>query len=183
MFFGTWDALIRIVVVGVLAYVVLVLLLRVSGKRTLSKMNAFDLVVTVALGSTLATVLLSKTVALAEGLLAFAVLIVLQFMVTWISIRSPTARRLVKNEPKLLLHDGRFLQDAMQSERITESEVLAAVRERGIGDLQKVGAAVLETDGNVTVISRSELGSASALKSVSGGGLVEMSGNGRGEHR
>jgi uncharacterized membrane protein YcaP (DUF421 family) len=166
MLFDTWDALIRIVVVGVLAYVGLVLFLRVSGKRTLSKMNAFDLVVTVALGSTLATVLLSKTVALAEGVLAFAVLILLQFVVTWVSVRSPMVRRLVKNEPRLLLYDGRFLQDAMQSERISESEVLAAVRERGMGDLQKVGAAVLETDGNVTVISRSALGSASALKSV-----------------
>lgn len=168
MFFGTWDALVRIIVVGVLAYVGLVLLVRVSGKRTLSKMNAFDLVVTVALGSTLATVLLSKTVALAEGVLAFAVLIFLQFAVTWVSVRSPMVRRLVKNEPKLLVYDGRFLRDAMKSERITESEVLAAVREGGMGDLQKVGAAVLETDGNVTVISRSEIGSASALESVSG---------------
>lgn len=168
MFFGTWDALVRIIVVGVLAYVGLVLLVRVSGKRTLSKMNAFDLVVTVALGSTLATVLLSKTVALAEGVLAFAVLIFLQFAVTWVSIRSPMVRRLVKNKPKLLVYDGQFLQDAMKSERITESEVLAAVREGGVGDLQKVGAAVLETDGNVTVIPRSEIGSASALKSVSG---------------
>lgn len=168
MLFGTWDALVRIIVVGVLAYVGLVLLVRVSGKRTLSKMNAFDLVVTVALGSTLATVLLSKTVALAEGVLAFAVLIFLQFVVTWVSVRSPMVRRLVKNEPKLLVYDGRFLQDAMKSERITESEVLAAVREGGMGDLQKVGAAVLETDGNVTVISCSEIGSASALESVSG---------------
>ena len=63
-------------------------------------MNAFDLVVTVALDSTLATVLLSSNVALAEGLLAFALLISLQFGVTWLSVRSSTFRRLVKNEPK-----------------------------------------------------------------------------------
>ncbi len=66
-FFDSWSAMGRTVVVGVLAYLALVLLLRVSGKRTLSKMNAFDLVVTVALGSTLATVLLSTSVALARG--------------------------------------------------------------------------------------------------------------------
>ncbi len=64
MFFDSWAALGRIVVVGVLAYIGLVFLLRVSGKRTLSKMNAFDLVITIALGSTFATVLLSKSVAL-----------------------------------------------------------------------------------------------------------------------
>jgi hypothetical protein len=75
IFFSGWDGLLRTLVVGVLAYVVLVGFLRLSGKRTLSKMNAFDLVVTVALGSTLATILLSKDVALAEGALAFALLI------------------------------------------------------------------------------------------------------------
>ena len=110
MFFDDWGGLVRVAVVGVLAYAGLVLLLRVSGKRTLSKMNAFDLVVTVALGSTLATVLLSSSVALAEGLLAFALLIFLQFAVTWLSVRSSSFRRLVKNEPKLLFYDGGFLR-------------------------------------------------------------------------
>ena len=67
LFFSGWESLLRTLVVGALTYVVLVAFLRVSGKRTLAKMNAFDLVVTVALGSTLATVLLSKDVALADG--------------------------------------------------------------------------------------------------------------------
>src|SRR5690606_23219959 len=78
VFFDSWSGLVRVLVVGTLAYAGLVLLLRITGKRTLSKMNAFDLVVTVALGSTLATVLLSKDVALAEGLLALALLSFLQ---------------------------------------------------------------------------------------------------------
>ena len=69
MFFDGWSGPLRVLAVGTCAYAALVLLLRCSGKRTLSKMNAFDLVVTVALGSTLATVLLSKGVALAEGVL------------------------------------------------------------------------------------------------------------------
>ena len=81
-FFNDWQGLLRTLVVGVLAYITLVLFLRFSGKRTLSKMNAFDLVMTVALGSTLATVLLTESVALAEGALAFALLIGLQFVVT-----------------------------------------------------------------------------------------------------
>ena len=68
MWFGSWDGLVRVVVGGVAAYAFLVALLRVSGKRTLSKLNAFDLVVTVALGSTLATVLLSKDVPVVEGM-------------------------------------------------------------------------------------------------------------------
>src|ERR671917_1534916 len=113
MLFDTWLELGRVVLVGILAYLALVLFLRLSGKRTLSKMNAFDLVVTVALGSTLATVLLSKDVALAEGVLAFGVLIALQFAIAWLSVRSAGVRRLVKAEPALLLHQGQFLWRAM----------------------------------------------------------------------
>ena len=158
MFFDGWGGLVRVALVGVLAYAGLVLLLRISGKRTLSKMNAFDLVVTVALGSTLATILLSSSVALAEGLLAFALLIFLQFAVTWVSVRSRAVRRLVKNEPRLLAYEGEFLHDAMRTERVTEEEVEAAVRQQGVGDLGDVGAAVLETDGSVTVVQRGGLG-------------------------
>ena len=80
--------------------------MRVSGKRTLTKMNAFGLVVTVALGSTLATVLLIKSVALAEGLTAFMLLIFLQFVLTWLFVRSQAASRLVKSEPTLLVYQG-----------------------------------------------------------------------------
>jgi uncharacterized membrane protein YcaP (DUF421 family) len=69
MFFSGWESLFRTLVVGVLAYVALVAFLRLSGNRTLSKMNAFDLVVTVSLGSTLATVLLTRDIALADGAL------------------------------------------------------------------------------------------------------------------
>nr|WP_229749118.1 hypothetical protein [Hymenobacter frigidus] len=105
------------------------LLLRVSGKRTLTKVNAFDLVVTVALGSTLATVLLTKSVALAEGLTAFVLLIFLQFVLTWLSVRSRAVSRLVKSEPTLLVYQGWFLAAALKAERMTEAEVLMPLQE------------------------------------------------------
>src|SRR5919106_4441321 len=88
MLFDSWAGLGRVLLVGTLAYAALVLLLRISGKRTLTKLNAFDLAVTVALGSTLATVLLSSSVALAEGVLALGLLISLQYLITWLSVRS-----------------------------------------------------------------------------------------------
>jgi uncharacterized membrane protein YcaP (DUF421 family) len=167
--FDGWAGLVRVAVVGTAAYVALVLLLRISGKRTLSKMNAFDLVVTVALGSTLATILLSTSVALAEGLLALALLIFLQFAVTWISVRSATFRGFIKNEPKLLFYDGEFLRDSMRVERVTEEEIEAAVRQQGLPSLDEVGAAVLETDGSVTAVPRTGLGRESALSNVDSG--------------
>ncbi len=117
MFFSTWAGLDRTVIVGVLAYAGLVALLRLSGKRTLAKMNAFDLVVTVALGSTLATILLSKDVPLAEGVLAFALLIALHYAIAWLAVRSAAVGQLVKSEPTLLLYRGVFLPGALRRER------------------------------------------------------------------
>lgn len=160
MFFDNWEGLVRVVVVGVLAYAALILLLRTSGKRTLSKMNAFDLVVTVALGSTLATILLTEDVALAEGVLGFAVLIGLQFAISWLSARSRRVMRLVKAEPVLLLHQGHLLDGNMKRERVAEAEVEAAVRAHGHHRLEDVAAVVLETDGRFSVIAGGAEGSA-----------------------
>jgi uncharacterized membrane protein YcaP (DUF421 family) len=168
MFFEGWAGLLRVVVVGTLAYVALVLLLRVTGKRTLSKMNAFDLVVTVALGSTLATVLLSEDVALAEGVLAFALLILLQFAITWLSVRSAKVQAFIKAEPRLLLHHGRLLPGALRRERLTEDEIRAAIRSQGIASLDEVAAVVLETDGSVSVLRHVAESGASALANVAG---------------
>jgi uncharacterized membrane protein YcaP (DUF421 family) len=167
MFFDSWSGVLRVLVVGTLAYVALVLLLRISGKRTLSKMNAFDLVVTVSLGSTLATVLLSKSVALVEGVLAFALLVALQFVVTWFSVRSPRFQDWVKAQPSLLIFRGEVLNDVLRRERVTETELRAAVRAQGIDSFDAVDAAVLETDGTITVLAQIK-GAASALANVSG---------------
>ena len=158
MVFDSWAGLGRTVLVGALAYLALIVLLRTSGKRTLSKMNAFDLIVTVALGSTLATVLLSKDVPLAEGVTAFALLIGLQFAITWLSVRFPPVSQFVKAEPTLLLHQGELLPQAMKRERVVESEIHAAIRAQGIASVARVAAVVLETDGSFTVVSSPEPG-------------------------
>jgi len=151
-FFESWGGLVRILVVGMLAYAALVLVLRISGKRTLSKMNAFDLVVTVALGSTLATIILSKDVALAEGILALGLLIGLQFAVTWSSVRSRSISQLVKSDPALLFYRGTYLRSQLRQARVVEDEIIAAVRQQGIASMAEVEAVVLETDGTFAVV-------------------------------
>ena len=166
MFFDDWSGLLRTIVVGILAYSAIVVLLRISGKRTLSKMNAFDLIVTIALGSMLATALLSRDVALAEGILAFALLISLQRVVAWASVRWRTLRHLIKAEPTMLLHKGEILNDALVKSRVTPEEVMAAVRSSGFASLQQVEAVVLETDGGFSVVGPPSDGSTSALTNV-----------------
>lgn len=155
MFFDNWYSLLRILVVGAASYVVLIVYIRLFGKRTLSKMSAFDLVVTVALGSTLATVIISKDVKLVEGLFALLLLCSLQFVAAFASVRWRAAERLIKSEPRLLLHRGQLLTAAMRHERVTSDEVMAAVRAQGIADLSHVEAAVLESDGSLSIVSGS----------------------------
>ena len=156
-FFGNWQSLLRVLIVTPLAYVGLVIFLRISGKRTLAKMNAFDLVVTVALGSTLAT-----------GLSSLALLIALQYAVAAAQVYSPLLRRLVKSEPRLLVHRGAILDRAMRDERVARDEIFSAMRDRGLANLEQVEAVVLETDGTFTVLGHAGDGDREALRAVRG---------------
>ena len=165
MIFDSLDDLVHVVVVGLLAYVALVLLLRVSGKRTLGKLNAFDLVVTVALGSTLASMLVSTSVSLADGLLAIALLVGLQYAVTSVSVRVAAVARLVRAAPTLLVLDGELQEQAMQDVRVTRSDVFQSIRSSGVGGLDLVAAVVLETDGTLSVITSEQAGDRDALDS------------------
>lgn len=148
MWFDGWHGILRTVVIGLLAYAAPVLLLRVSGNRTLAKLNAFDLIMTVALGSVLSTMLLNTSVALVYSLIAVG----LQFLVARVSVRHRWFSRLVTAEPVLLLHRGRFLEVAMRRPRVTRSDVLAVLRASGVSTPEKVAAMVIKADGSMSVI-------------------------------
>lgn len=142
----------RTLIVGTMAYVVLVLFLRISGKRTLAKLNAFDLVVTVALGSTLSAILLQQSIALAQGAVALGLLIALQYVVTTASVLSRPVAKIIRSEPSLLVRRGEFCRKAMARQRIMEGEVLSAVRAQGSADIATIEAVFLESDGKLSVV-------------------------------
>ncbi|HEU4521024.1 MAG TPA: DUF421 domain-containing protein, partial [Thermoanaerobaculia bacterium] len=131
MWFEGWESIWRTVVSAVAAYGALVVFLRLSGKRTLAKMNAFDFVITVALGSTLATIVLSKDVSIASGVTALAMLILLQYVVASLMVRSQSFQKIVKSQPVKLFRDGAYDESAMRRERVVHEEVLAAMRDSG----------------------------------------------------
>jgi uncharacterized membrane protein YcaP (DUF421 family) len=168
MLFDNWLGIARVVLISIAAYAALILMLRLAGKRSLAKLNAFDLVVTVALGSTLATVLLTKDVPFAEGALAFAMLAALQWAVARASLRWPGFRRLVRAEPRLLVERGRYLHDVLRDERVTSGEIDQAIRKAGLGRIERAAAVVLETDGSLSVIAGEDGEELTALRSVRG---------------
>ncbi|MEZ0163329.1 DUF421 domain-containing protein [Kineococcus sp. LSe6-4] len=169
MLFDGWTGLLRVLLVGTAAYLWLIAVLRVTGKRTLAQLNAFDFIVTVALGSTLATVLLSNSVALVEGALALALLAVLQLLAAWATTRSRALRTSLTSRPTVLLRDGKPLHEALQQQRVSLDSLQAAVRSSGIGGLELVAAVVLETNGGMSVVARDQAGSRSALPAAPDG--------------
>lgn len=167
LFFDSWESIVRAVVVTILAYMCLIIFLRLSGKRTLAKMNAFDFIVTVALGSCLATVSLSKNVALAEGVLVILLLIFLQYILTNLSTKYKTVKYIVTNKPTMLVYKGEIMYDVMKKERITKDELYAAARSNGVTQLEDLAVVVLETTGDITVIKKIEGENAEALSTIS----------------
>jgi uncharacterized membrane protein YcaP (DUF421 family) len=170
MWFESWTVLLRVLLVGTAAYATVVLVLRASGKRTLAKLNAFDLVVTVALGSVLATIVLNRSVTWSAGAVGLVLLALLQTVVAWVTSRRPWLRAAVTARPRLVLRDGRPIEPALRRERLSVDEVRQAVRASGAGDLSSVAAVVLESDGSLSVVSADRVGGGSELTGVAGWG-------------
>jgi uncharacterized membrane protein YcaP (DUF421 family) len=152
LFFNSWASVFRTSVLTLLAYIALVLILRVTGKRTLTKMNTFDFIVTIALGSSFATIVLNQNIAFVDGVILFFLLIFLQFFITWLSVRFRKFKHFITGTPALLLYKGEIYEDVMRKERIMKEELFVVARSKGVSDLKDVDAIILETNGDLTLI-------------------------------
>ncbi len=156
MFFDGFNDLSRTLLSAPILYVAVILFVRISGKRSTSQMNNFDWVVTVAMGSLMASGILLKDITILESASAIGILLLLQWILTWTMIRSRFVSQMVRAEPTLLYHDDTFLSSAMRRERVSEYEVLSAVRENGIVDLASVESVILEANAALSVVQKSE---------------------------
>jgi uncharacterized membrane protein YcaP (DUF421 family) len=152
--FESGQSLARIALVGALSYLAVVTLLRAAGKHSLAKTNAYGLVITVALGSALASAVLTKEVTLADGVLAIALLLGLQYLFSSLISRYRWAARYLTASPALLVRNGQLLEDQLRRERVTPAEIRAAVRRAGLARVEDVLAVVLETDGSLSVVPK-----------------------------
>lgn len=166
VWFESWGRVGALALALVVAYGWLVVVLRASGKRTLAKLSALDFVVTIALGSTLSAVVVSRDIPLVEGMLALLGLVALQYGAARSTRQWEWFDRLVKSHPTALLVHGRLREDAMARNRVRADEVAAAVRKDGFASLGDVACVVLETDGTFSVLDR--LGDGTALDGVEG---------------
>lgn len=152
VFYSGWEPLARTAISTTAAFVVLIVLLRIAGPRVLAKWYAFDLIVTVALGSTFANNVLSKDTTVAQATVGFVILIGLQFVISWVVLHWSPARLAVNSQPTLIFHNGKFLNEPMRRQRVAEADIRAAARQNGLSCLEDVGAVILEADGTFSVI-------------------------------
>ena len=169
-----WSGWPRMVEVGgnaFLFYVLIVVMVRLVGKRTTSELNNFDWIINVTIGSLAASGILLKNVATADAIMAIAVLAACQFVTTMVVQRSRKAADIVKAEPTLLTHKG----EAMERTRISEEEIRAALRQKGITENAGANWVVLETNGQLSVIPRQDArwDEAEALSDVRGPANLE----------
>jgi len=154
LFFKDWESLYHIAICASISYIVLFIFIRISGKRTLAKLNAFDFVVSVTLGSTLSSMILAK-VTIAEGSVALLIIIILQYILAWFAKQSETMEEVINSEPTLLFYNGKFLHDAMLKEVITEEEIYSEIRKVKIENMEDVRAVIMELNGEITVVKKS----------------------------
>jgi uncharacterized membrane protein YcaP (DUF421 family) len=144
---GLWA----ICLTGIGIYFIVIIYTRLAGKRSFSKMNSFDFGITVALGSMVATTVLSKSVSLWDGAIGLAILYVLQLTTAYLR-RFDTIANLTDNTPLLLMDGQEIIYENLKKAKITESDLRAKLREANVLELSQVRAVVFETTGDIAVL-------------------------------
>jgi uncharacterized membrane protein YcaP (DUF421 family) len=168
LFFYDMENLTRVLITIPILYILVVLYVKMAGIRTTAQMNSFDWIVTVALGSVLASTIVLKNVPLIAGAVAVLALILLQFILTKLTFWSQSWKKIVHSTPQLLLLNGKFIEENLRSTRVVKSEILAAIRERGHPNINNVYAVVLETDAKLSVIGMDKSNTSFSLADVQG---------------
>ena len=153
MFFQGWSILIKTVILSVLMYVSIIIIIRTSGKRTLSTFNAFDFLITVAMGSISATTILSKNTKFFDGISSIIVLVFLQFLVAKLSAYSKTFSKIIKSEPTLLYYNHEYLEKNMVKMRVSRDDILQEARVHAGVTLDKVHSVILEANGKMSIVT------------------------------
>ena len=135
-----------------IVYLALLAGLRLAGKRELGQMTPFDLVVILLIANAVQNAMVGPDTSVTGGLIAAGVLVTVNYGLAAARERLPWLRRAVEGTPTLLINDGRFVQEHLRREGLSEDDVLMAIREHGVADVKDVRIAVLETDGSISIV-------------------------------
>lgn len=147
-----WHFVLRAGVV----YIMVLVLLRVSGKRQLGQMTPFDLVLLLLISNAVQNAMNGGDNSITAGALLAGTLIGADLLVSWLTRRSRKVENLVEGKAELLVHNGHVCDDALRKADLTPHDLMAALREHDCASVAEVHAAILETDGRISVLTRKE---------------------------
>jgi uncharacterized membrane protein YcaP (DUF421 family) len=145
-----WEFVLRACAV----YFVLLVLIRISGKRTMGQFTSFDMLLIVLLGNAVQNALLGSDTSVAGGVLLAATLIGLNWLIGFVTARSSRVERLFEGEPVVIARDGKVFRRVLQRELVSRADFETALREAGGDDIAQVKLALLETNGHITLLLR-----------------------------
>ena len=154
--FTSWASIGHVALRVAIVYVAILAILRLVGEQALAKMSAYDLIVTVTLGSLVASIPLEHDLALTDGLAAIVVFMGLQELIRFGQARSRRVRAVVVEHPRLVVWNGEILVERLKRWNLTEREIRAAVRRTGLAHVEDAQAVVVENDGEWSVVRRGE---------------------------
>jgi len=135
----------------VLIYALMLVMIRLLGRRTIGNLTAFDMLIALIMGD-LAGDAIYGDVSFPKAVTAIGSLSALHYLNSWFAYSVRGARKLVEGEPTLIVKDGRLQREGMRLERMSEKEVLGELRLEGVDDLAEVKEARVECDGQVSVV-------------------------------
>jgi len=156
-FFPGANVLLQIVLRTGVIYLLVLIGVRLSGKREVGQMTPFDLTLLLLLSNSVQNAMTGPDTSLLGGAVAASTLLLLNSLVANVSGRSRRLRRVIEGEPSLLVHDGKVIESHMARERVSMDELYRALREHGINSCDQVALAVLEVDGSISCLKYDEI--------------------------
>lgn len=153
---SSWEAALMTVVTAAGVYAAVILLTRAGGLRSFSKMSSFDFAVTVAIGSMIASTVLTRDPPLLRSAVGLGALYALQLGLARLRVAWNPVRRIVDNQPVLLMEHGQFHDAALTAVRVTRADIVAKLREANVLRLRDARAVVMESTGDISVLHTSD---------------------------
>jgi uncharacterized membrane protein YcaP (DUF421 family) len=157
MFFPGGHVLLQIVLRTAVIYLLVLVGVRLSGKREVGQMTPFDLTLLLLLSNSVQNAMTGPDTSLAGGAVAASTLLVLNYLIARGSGTNRHFRRFVEGQPSLLVHDGKMIELHMAREHVSVDELHRALREHGISCLEQTALAVLEVDGSISCLKYDEI--------------------------
>ena len=147
------EAIILIIGRSLIVYLFIITAIRIFGKREISQLSVIDLVFILLISNSVQSAMVGGNITLFGGLVAAATLFVANYIMGELFFRSKRFSKFVQGEPLMLVYEGKPIEEHLKKTKISHDELEAAIREHGVAKISEVDLAVLERDGNISVLS------------------------------